>query len=219
MARRRNQQTNPFLAVVVLIVAAVAVIGPFFVAGWALFSEVRARRFSHIRNVDQLIPSDARAQLGRFESRLSRIDGEISRLYDRGLSAGLMRRADGLFDARATAARTLNDQLDRLGQQRAMVDLEMSAVKDGLGQKIDVWIRARSQLVGARAGLVVFVVLFVGLICGPLAGLSGPATAAEVLFGGGEGGPNRILASALATAGAGLAMWIGTSINRASISA
>lgn len=72
MARRRNQEANPFLALVVIIVAAVCD-RRLLRGGEALFSEVRARRFSHICNIDQLIPSDRRAQPGRFESRLSRI--------------------------------------------------------------------------------------------------------------------------------------------------
>lgn len=218
MARRRSSNGNPLLGLIAIVFAALAVVGPFVVALWLIASEFRARRFIHVRQAVDVVPAAERNQLDEMDRALKALEERERRIYQAGDAAGLMRRTEEGFDGRSPRARPLNDQLEQLAYQRGTVQAEREALMDQLGGVVDRWIAARSRVVGARAGLVVFVVTFVAALRGMSGELMPSPAISGLLFGTGTDSADRIAASAIATVAAGLAIAVASSINRSSIS-
>ena len=217
MARRRTDKGNALLVFIALVVAAVAVIGPFVIAGWTIMAELRARKFRSAHRASQLITAEEKAEIARGETRLAALAQYQQDILSNGLASGLQQRQDGWFDARNTQARDLNFQLEALAKQEAEVFSAYEALKDRLGARIETWLTAQTNLIGMRVAIVVFVGLFAALTVGRLSEHGDLVNISAVLFGLGTDGSDRIMASAIATAAAGVGMWIARSLSRAAL--
>lgn len=220
MARQRKDTANPFLILLALALAAVAVIGPFLIAGWMVVCEHRAWRYRHASRPSQLITAQERAQVEACQAQVDHLEAQISELLNHGDNIGFQRRdADGLFDARNTGARDLNRRIEDLAYRRAEAQATLSATREPLAARMDGWTLARSRVVGARFALVTFVTGFIGILMVGAQDSGQALTLSGLMFGSGADGGERLLASGVATLAAGVAAWIGGSITRASIAA
>lgn len=214
MARRRNTGGNPIGVAILLALAAMAVVGPFAVAGWLIYNEVRARKYRGASKAVDLIAADERAALAQYDFRLAALDQDMRELQAEGDLAGFTRRGDGWFDARRVEARELNLQLGHLQAVRQELAIAAEELKSVLAERMEVWVRTRSGLIGARAGLLVFVGAFIWAVFASSPDVPGVA---ELLFGGSGDGGARAVASAGATVAAALASWIAGSATRAAL--
>lgn len=217
VAKRRTDKGSALLLVFLLILAAIAVIGPFVIAGWTIFAELRARKFRGADRASQLITTDENAALSRYESELAGREARRQRVLNEGLSSGFLRRQDGWFDERNPRARDLNFELRSLEREQLGISADFEAFKGKLSARIDQWLTARSSVVGMRAAIIVFVVAFVLLTIGRLSDHSSAVNLSTIMFGNGADGSDRIVASGVATAAAALAMWIARSIARSAL--
>jgi hypothetical protein len=218
MARRRKDQGGGLLLLVAVVVAAVAVVGPFAISGWAIYAELRARKFRGASRGAELIHPAEAAEVEQWEARLAHLEARSANLEQAGAARGLLKRADGLFDARNVEGRSLNQQLESLALEQRLAFANLEELKDRLARRMETWLKARAGLVGARAGLLAFVGVFVLMTLGRLAEQNLAPSLSLVMFGSGTDGSERIFASAVATAAAGLGIWIGGSVARASLS-
>ncbi len=218
MARRRSDKGGGILIVIALIVAAVAVVGPFFIAGLAIVSEFRARRYRSASRASQLITREEQAELDRLETQVAAIDHRAQNIEREGWSRGLPRRTDGWFDGRNGDGRDLNYRLEALASERASASAACEALKDRLGARMDGWLGARAGVIGARTGLMVFVALFTVLTASRLSEHGGALTLPLLMFGSGADGGDRMAASAIATVAAALALWMARSIAKSALS-
>ncbi len=86
-------------------------------------------------------------------------------------------------------------------------------------RRIEAWLRARSGLVGARAGLLAFVGVFVAMTVSRAQSAGETLSPALLLFGNGADGTDRVLASAGATLTAAFTLWIASAATRSSLAA
>lgn len=216
MARRKTSAADVGCLAVALLLAALAFLGPLALAVWALICEVRARPYRHARSLHDVLSADEQAIMVRAEREVEHYDEEIARVMQRGLAAGFVRRADGLFDARRFQARELNTLIETLSANREMALRRLDEVQTTLGDKLGRWLNTMSSLAGARAGLVAFALSFISITA--LGGGSlGPA---DLLFGGPGVDPGSRLAASLASVGiAAVAMFAAGSIRRSSLAA
>lgn len=219
MARRKDSG-NPVLAVIALALAAVAVMGPFLISGWVIFSEVRAWRYRHASRPSHLVTPAERAELEACEAHLAHLRAQMSDLVSLGRDQGFAHRdSDGLFDARNPAARDLNHRIEDLAYQCEDARNRLAAVRAPLEARMEGWTHARSSLIGARSALVAFVAVFVAILVADVQATGAALTASTLMFGAGADGGERLMASGVATLAAGLAAWIGGSVTRGSIAA
>ncbi len=220
MASRRSNQGAGILIAIGLIVAAVAFMGPFAIAIWALIKEAKALRFGGAAKPSDIISAAERDAVDRAEAELAGLRLRADEIQRRGDQLGLLRRLEGSrFDARNRQARDLNDQLDRLEAETTALSLRFGDYQQGLSARLEAWLGARSGRAAARAALVTFVVAFVVMLLGQLEALGGPVTLGRVLVGAPGDGGVRALSSLGATLLALLAGWIAGAVRRASLAA
>jgi hypothetical protein len=218
LARRRSDKGGGILLLIAIVVAAVAVIGPFVIAGLTIFAELRARGYRSASRASQLVSSDEKAELNRWEMRISVIEQRAQAIENAGWARGLPRRADGWFDARNSDGRELNHQLEALAAERANVGASYEALRDQLTARMNSWLSARTGLIGARVALVVFVGIFTFSTVGRQDGHGTGLTLPLLMFGSGSDGADRMAANAVATMTAGLALWMAKSIAKRALS-
>jgi len=213
MAKRRGGGGEVVLLIIAAIVAAIAFAGPFVIAGWAIFTELRARRYRSATRARDVLEAAELSQFEHCETQLRTLEAEAARLDAQGIGMGLIHRADGGFDERNVKARGLNARLAEVQRRYMDARVEHDAVQQRLESKMSRWLRARSSVVGARAGLITFVIVFA------LAALNrSPGANTDGAFLGMDPGA-RLMVSLLATAAAGVAIWIGSSTARGSLAA
>lgn len=217
MARRRNDTGSVLLIFVAVVVAAVAVVGPFLIAGLEIIAEIRSRGTRSVTRASELISRAERDQIDLLEQRIGKITQRRNAIELRGDAAGLQRRSDGWFDARNTDGRDLNLQLEQLEAEKNDAVRALEVLKDQLSGRMSAWLGLRGDLIGARSALLVFVSIFVALTVSRLKSHGLPLSIPILLFGSGSDGSDRIFASALATLAAGLALWVGRSVARAAL--
>ncbi|WP_041373543.1 hypothetical protein [Phenylobacterium zucineum] len=218
MARRRKDQGGGIFVLIGLLLAAIALIGPFVIAGWAILAELKARRFSQGRRASDLISPAEAAEIGAWELRLRALEDEAAAIEQDGDGRGLARRADGLFDARSTEGRSLNLELEALAREHALSSSGLEAVKARVAGRMGDWLKARSTVIGTRAALVTFAGVFAVMTLSRLNETGVAFSVSTLLYGSGADGGERILASAVATAAAAAALLIARSSARASLS-
>ena len=217
MARRKNDQGSAILALVALVVAAVAVVGPLFLGALTIIAELKARGVAAVRRASDLISREDQVELDGWDQRLRDLEDHARAVIARGDALGLVRRADGAFDARNSQGRELNFEIDGLMLERARAFAAREALADRLADLMKTWLSARLGVIGARTALLVFVVVFTALTISRLNQHGSSLTLPVLMFGSGSDGADRMVASAVATLVAGVAMWIARSIARASL--
>jgi hypothetical protein len=217
LARRRNDKGSGILLLIAIVVAAVAVIGPFVIALWAIVAELNAKRFRFANRASQLISPNEKAKLVQCEAQIFQIDQQASAILHSGLARGLPTRSDGLFDARNSEGREFNYRLEALSDDRARWVESRDALKDQLAERQDGWLKARAGVVGTRVGLVAFVSIFTLMTASRLSEHGLTLTMPLLMFGSGTDGADRILASGVATVAAGLALWMARSFARTAL--
>lgn len=200
------------MAVIVLI-AVVAVLGPLALACWCVFCEIRAWGHGAHEDIDAVLTDQEAAELQRARQIVQGLEADIDHAFRRGFSQGFELRADGLFDARRPGARAANSLLSQLIRDRDGARWGLDAVQRRLDQRMLAWLNARTSLVGARAGLIVFIIAFIGVVAYSGASLTPEA----LLFGTGQDAGGRLAASLTAIGCALVAVFIGRSIARASL--
>jgi hypothetical protein len=220
MARRRNAQGGGALVLIGVVLAAVAFLGPFVVASWSIFNELRARRFRGAATAGDLIAASERSTLSSSETEMADLEHAASSLYRDGDDDGLQRRMDARrFDARNARGRYLNHALEQIESQYQAAAARQEALKALLEARINAWLEARSSLVGARSGLIVFVCVFVALVIKQAPAASGPFSFYRLMFGLEGDGTARVNASIAATIVSGLVGWVAAKVSRASLAA
>jgi hypothetical protein len=217
LARRRNDKGSGILLLIAIVVAAVAVIGPFFIALWAIIAELNAKRFRSGSRASQLISPSEKAKLAQCEAQLDQVDQQASAILHAGLARGLPTRSDGMFDARNSEGRELNYRLEALSDDRARWTESRDALRDQLAERTEGWLKARAGVVGTRVGLVAFVSIFTLMTASRLSEHGLALTMPLLMFGSGTDGADRIVASGVATVAAGLALWMARAIARAAL--
>lgn len=219
MARRRNSQGGGILIALGLIVAAVAFLGPFAIAGWSIFSEIRARRFGGASRAADLISSSERARVTAFEAELAGLERLHADVYAEGDAEGLLRRVDTKrFDARNLKGRNLNQALEQVEAQYAEIAASRDGLKEDLEARINAWLAVRAGLVAARVALVIFIAVFVFSFVSQAPQAEG-FSVSRLMFGIDGDNAARIAASLGATITAGIFGWIGGAITRKSLAA
>jgi hypothetical protein len=218
LARRRSEAGGVILLLVAMVIAAVACVGPFFIAIWAIVAELRAREFRSAGRASQLISEDERLELGRWETQLSQIDQRIGIIHHHGSAQGLARRTDGWFDERNGDGRRLNQQLQILFDERGRVAQSAELLKNKLARRMENWLTAHTSVIGTRVGLLVFVSIFAAMTVNRLNANGADWTLPTLMFGSGSDGSDRLVASAVATAAAVLTLWMAKLMARASLS-
>jgi hypothetical protein len=219
MARRKSSAGSGLGMAVLLALAALAVAGPFLIAGWSLFNEMRARRYRGTARVADLVSGDERHAIEAREQRIDGLEAGIRRVEAEGDRQGLARRADGAFDARSAKGRDLNRQIEGLRREQADLLGDLAQIRGPVERRIEAWLRARSGLVGARAGLLAFVGVFIAMTASRAQSAGETLGPALLLFGNGADGADRVLASAAATLAAAFTLWIASAATRSSLAA
>ncbi|KQP45385.1 hypothetical protein ASF31_09435 [Brevundimonas sp. Leaf280] len=215
MARRKSTGAEAGCFGILILIAILAVIGPLALACWCIIAELRALGHRGARSVHEVLTPQEQAELLWADRQLEDADVAVQRTIQSGLAAGLVTRADGMFDERKYAARNLNMVLQDglLRQSSAMAQRE--AIYSRLGGRMDAWLNARAGVVGARAGIISFVVAFVIMV----AVQDGSLQPAALLFGTGQDAASRLAASLTAIACAVVVLLITRSTARASLAA
>lgn len=216
MAKRKTTAGDVGCLAVVILIAALAVLGPFAIAVWCVFCELRARRYRHVRVIGDVLTADEQAAFAQAERQVDQYDQQIAKALRRGDQAGYTRRADGLFDGRRVDARNLNQMIETLQHQRDNARAHLDHLQSTLGRKLGQWLTAVSSLAGARAAVITFIVSFILVMA-----LAGESLApADLLFGDPNGEPGaRLGVSFLSVGLAGLAMFVVGSRRRAALAA
>lgn len=216
MAKRKTSAADIGCVAVVALLAALAILGPLALAVWSVFCELRARRYRHVRSLQDVLSVDEQVTLEQAEQQLRQYEDRIGQAMHQGIASGFARRNDGLFDARRSQARDLNAMIEALQNQRDMALAQFDQVQGSLGRKLGSWLNAMSSLAGARAGVVAFILSFVAITA--MAG--GSLTPSDLLFGGAADEPGARLGASLLSVGiAALAMFAAGSISRSSLAA
>lgn len=220
MASRRNNQGAGILIAIGLVVAAVAFMGPFALAIWALVKEAKALRYGGARKSADIIADSERDAVRRAEGELSALYSEAVEIQHRGDQLGLIRRLEGSrFDARNRQARDLNDALDRNEAETLALKLRLADYRADLSARLEGWLGARSGRAAARAALLTFVIVFMVMLLGQMETLGGPVSLGRILFGATGDGGARSVSSLIATIVGLLAGWIAGVVRRSSLSA
>lgn len=193
-----------------------ALVGPFFVAGRALWAELRERKYGGVRKSNELIGAEEARRLQAFELSLQAFDARVEGLYARGYALGCFRRSDGFFDARNTEAKSLNGEIDATLRHRANAAAAHAGMASQIDGRIDQWRQRRVHVVGARAGVVGYLGVF-GVLTGSRLAQADQLSMTSLMFGIGADGGERMVASAIASFAAVGAMWVGGQIAAASL--
>nr|QQZ48900.1 hypothetical protein JKL49_16575 [Phenylobacterium glaciei] len=129
-------------------------------SGWLIFNELRGRKFKGAASAAAVLSPAEIGALQEFDARVAALDAEMLDLQAQGVRAGYGRRNDGWFDGRRVEARELNLQLGHLAESRAQVSADAEGLRSALAVRMESWLAARSGLVGARSGLIAFIVVF-----------------------------------------------------------
>ncbi|WP_300578169.1 hypothetical protein [Phenylobacterium sp.] len=197
----------------VLLVAALAFLGPIVLAVWTILAELRAKSHKGAQTAREVLTDQERATLSKYEGRLEAIRREYGRLDRKGDMAGLARRQDGRFDARNVAARQLNAELGDLEARHAALQAEYDGVSNSLATRMEKWLNARARVVGSRAALLTFAIAFTVIVAANGASLAPGA----LLFGTGQDGGVRTWASACAVVVAAIVYWTTASATKKSL--
>jgi hypothetical protein len=220
MASRRDNKGTGILIAIGLIVTAIAFLGPFAIAIWALVNEAKALRYGGARKAGDIISASERDALGRANAEFSALRSSAAEVHTRGDRLGLLRRMEGSrFDARNRQARDLNDQLDRIEDEIADLSRRFGDYQAMLSSRLEAWLSARSGRAAARVALLAFVAVFVFVLLGQMEALGGPVTLPRVLFGAPGDGAARAAASLTGTVTALLAGWGAGMVRRRSLAA
>lgn len=191
MARRKTTAGDLGCLAAIILIGVFAVLGPFALACWCIFAELRALAHRGAASVHDVLSDQEKLELNAAESRVRQLEAEYSQTLQRGVSLGFAQRQDGLFDARRPQARAMNAVLERLRLQHEHASARNDEVLSRLGGRMTAWLNARSGLIGARAALVTFVVCFVGFV----AVGGGPLDLHSLMFGGAAADGSRLGAS------------------------
>jgi hypothetical protein len=216
MARRKTTAADIGCLAVVVLLAALALLGPLALAVWSIFCELRALAYRNIRSVRDVLSADEQAMLELAEQQCDRYESLISQTMHRGIASGFARRADGLFDARRFQARELNTTIEALQNQRDIALSNLGHLQNTLGRKLGGWLNAMSGVTGARAGVIAFIVSFVTVT----AFTGGSLTPTDLLFGSPLAEPGSRLATSLISVGiSAIVMFTAGSISRSALAA
>lgn len=191
MAGRRATRGDVGCLAFVLLAALLAVLGPFALACWCVFAELRALAHRGAASVHDVLTDQEKSDLHAAERRMQALDAQYDQMLQRGFASGFVQRADGMFDARQPQARSLNTLLEQLQTQRDQAMRTYDEVMGRLGKRMNAWLTAKAGLIGARAALVTFVACFVGFVA--MAG--GRLDLFSLMFGSDTEGGARLGAS------------------------
>jgi hypothetical protein len=211
MARRSKSDSWALVIVFGIALALLAVAAPFLIAGWCIFNELRARNRVYQQSLEELVHPQERADITGYDSEVDRIEARMALLHATGISKGIPLRTDGLFDGRNTAGRDLNFELERLADEKQRLTGRRESVQVQLGQRLNRWVRARSQLSGARAGVLVFVAGFL------IVAISGGDAGAIFDFMDPTSSEDRMAASIVGALAAAITIPVVTLLRRASL--
>lgn len=196
MTRRQRDKATGYLVLLGLALAAAAFLGPFAVAGLLILNEFKARRLASGGYDDAV----SRGELATLQRRTDEV-------FASGVQAGLVQRADGLFDGRKFDARRVNAELESLLGRLAQLQASRAS-----------WVTVRSNQLAARAALLAFVGVFVWLTVDRLSAAAPGATMGSIMFGTGSDGADRATASCIATICAALIYGLGRTVARPIVS-
>jgi hypothetical protein len=205
-----------------MIAAAAAMVGPIFIAVWAIVAELKLRRFRAFSHASEVISEDDKAELDKWDARLAQTSQRMEAILTAGAARGVHKRADGWFDDKSPGAHELNGELQELAHERARLVASRSAFTDRLAARRESWLEARAGVISARVALVVFVCSFAFITGGHLilhdvdlhdADMNLPV----LMFGARQDSVDRMIAAATSTVVAAVAVLITRSIARKSL--
>jgi len=216
MAKRKTTAADVGCFAVLALLAALAIIGPLALAIWSVFCELRARRYRHVRSLQDVLSVDEQEILKQAEQRLQHYEGRIQQAMQQGVASGFTRRADGLFDARRFQARDLNATIMALQDRLDLEQAQFDQIQGALGRKLDAWLNVMSSRAGARAGVIAFILSFVAITA--MAG--GSLSPSDLLFGSSLEEPGARLGTSLLSVSIAAVLMLATgSISRSSLAA
>lgn len=215
MARRKATGAEAGCFGILILIAILAVVGPIALACWCIIAELRALGHRGARSVHEVLTPQEQAELRWADRQLENADVAVQRTLQSGLAAGFATRADGMFDARKYAARDLNMVLEDHLLRRHSAMVQRDAIYVRLGSRMDAWLNARADVVGARAAIISFIIAFVVMVAAQDRSLQ----PAALLFGAGQDAGSRLAASLTAIACAVVVFLIARSRTRASLAA
>ena len=215
MARSKATGAGAGCFGILILIAILAVIGPIALACLCIIAELRALGHRGARSVHEVLTPQEQAELQWADRQLEDADVAVQRTLQSGLAAGFATRADGMFDARKYAARDLNMVLEDHLLRRHSAMVQRDAIYARLGGRMDTWLNARADVVGARASIISFIIAFVIMV----AAQDGSLQPAALLFGTGQDVGSRLAASLTATGCAVVVFLIARSSTRASLAA
>lgn len=213
MARRKSNGAEAGCFAVLALIAIIAVIGPLALACWCIFAELRALGHRGARTVHEVLTPHEQFELQQADRQFEDADAAVKKALQSGLAAGFATRSDGMFDERKYGARDLNTALGGHLMRRHSVMVNRNNIYIRLRARTESWLTARAEMVGARAGIVSFIIVFVIMV----ATLHGSLQPTALLFGAGEDASSRLIASLTAVGCAVVVTLIARSSARTSL--
>ena len=168
----------------VVIVCALAILGPLAALVWWIICEVKASEVGQTKSVSELLANpEEQAEIDRLGAIYEESLAKRALIEEWATDNHVPHRSDGMYDGRSRNGREANCALERETEIRQVALTDKLQLTSNIESRVANWLDRRSNVHGARAGLVWYLPLLLTcyLVCHNL--VLGSALTSMILAG------------------------------------